>query len=584
MLKKIKFLMVLAAVFAVAGCKAEVENETPKCTITYDENGHGTAPEAKTVEEGYKLTEADLPALTADGFDFGGWKFNEKIVAAGEEVVSDMTLIAAWTEWGTAATPTFSVAAGEVDKGTKVKITCTTEGAVIYYTTDGSAPTADSTKYESEIEITAATTIKAFAIKSGMKNSTVAEVTYTVDVTPPANVTNLTAKCTASQTVKLTWTIPADTDFAKVVITYGTDGKVEVLKTATPNNETEVTGLTNGTEYTFTVKAYDNAENASSGTNVKAKPYTPSPALSTKAGKKPENVQGTQTIPTFGTNITDHLYLAESSLGVTGRIDCSDTNNASTYQWYTGTTGNWQKVTSNGTSRELKITVTTGTTYYMLEAKSADGNSIAYSNVCTVICGGEKTANVGKIAYDDDSYNSGYVSGRTPVGIIFDVKEDGSPKTIVNLSQGSSKSWCFEEADGYSKNFATEVTTPLSYTDGSSNWNIICDNVTDEGTTGNYPAFEYCNGLTDGGKTWYLPARDELSTLYFNRTAVNNAIKILKDNDVTATELSTSSVYWSSSQYAFIKDGAWIVYFNDGGQNGSQKHGGTNNVRGVASF
>ena len=180
MLKKLKFLMVLAAVFAVAGCKAEVENETPKYTITYDAAGHGTAPVAKTVEEGYKLTEEDLPALTADGFDFGGWKFNEKIVAAGEEVVSDMTLTAAWTEWGTVATPTFSVAAGEVDKGTKVKITCTTEGAVIYYTTDGSAPTADSTKYESEIEITAATTIKAFAVKSGLKDSGVASAEYTI--------------------------------------------------------------------------------------------------------------------------------------------------------------------------------------------------------------------------------------------------------------------------------------------------------------------------------------------------------------------------------------------------------------------
>ena len=280
MLKKLKFLLILAAVFAVAGCKAEVTEEeevtaeTPKYTITYDAAGHGTAPEAKNVEEGYKLTEEDLPALTADGFDFGGWKFNEKIVAAGEDVFSDMTLIAAWTEWGTVAAPTFSVVAGEVDKGTKVTITCTTEGAAIYYTIDGTEPTAGSTKYESEIDITAATTIKAFAVKSGMKNSTVAEVTYTVDVTPPAPVTNLTAKCTASQTVKLTWTNPTDADFVKVVITYGTDGKVEVLKTATPNNEATIEGFTDGTEYTFTVKAYDTAENESSGVNKKCTPFS----------------------------------------------------------------------------------------------------------------------------------------------------------------------------------------------------------------------------------------------------------------------------------------------------------------------
>ncbi len=259
--------MVLAAVFAVVGCKAEVESEY---TITYDAAGHGTAPEAKTVEEGYKLTEEDLPALTADGFDFGGWKFNEKIVAAGEEVVSDMTLTAIWTEWGKVAKPAFSVASGELTKGTEIEITSATEGAAIYYTTDGTTPTASSTKYSAKIVINTATTIKAFAVKSEMKDSDVAEAAYTVYIAP---VTNLTATCNASGTVKLTWTIPADADFAKVVITYGTDGKVEVLKTANPNNEATVTGLTDGTEYTFTVKAYDNSANASSGVNKKCTPF-----------------------------------------------------------------------------------------------------------------------------------------------------------------------------------------------------------------------------------------------------------------------------------------------------------------------
>ncbi|MBQ0002175.1 MAG: SUMF1/EgtB/PvdO family nonheme iron enzyme [Treponema sp.] len=239
-----------------------------KYTITYNAAGYGKAPETKEVEKGYKLTDKDLPVLSAEGFDFGGWKFNEKIVAVGEEVVSDITLVAVWTEWGKVAIPTFSIAAGEVEKGTKVSIISTTEGASIYYTTDGSSPTTAGTKYESEIEITTAVTIKAVAVKSGLKDSEVTSAGYTVDVIPPANVTNLTANCTASQTVKLTWTNPADTDFAKVVITYGTDKKVEVLKTTTPNNEATVTGLTDGTEYSFTVKSYDKSKNAGSGVSI----------------------------------------------------------------------------------------------------------------------------------------------------------------------------------------------------------------------------------------------------------------------------------------------------------------------------
>lgn len=78
------------------------------------------------------------------------------------------------------ATPTFSVAAGEVDPGTTVTISTTTDGATIYYTTNGSDPTTSSTIYSSAITINAAMTLKAMAVKDGMANSTVASAAYTV--------------------------------------------------------------------------------------------------------------------------------------------------------------------------------------------------------------------------------------------------------------------------------------------------------------------------------------------------------------------------------------------------------------------
>lgn len=65
----------------------------------------------------------------------------------------------------TVAEPTFSVASGEVESGTSVTISCTTEGAKIYYTIDGSAPAVSSTEYTSAISITEAVTIKAIAVK-----------------------------------------------------------------------------------------------------------------------------------------------------------------------------------------------------------------------------------------------------------------------------------------------------------------------------------------------------------------------------------------------------------------------------------
>lgn len=79
-----------------------------------------------------------------------------------------------------AATPTFSPAAGEVTAGTEVTISCATEGATIHYTTDGSTPTGESATYSSPIEVSAAMTIKAIAIKDSYKNSNVAEAAYTI--------------------------------------------------------------------------------------------------------------------------------------------------------------------------------------------------------------------------------------------------------------------------------------------------------------------------------------------------------------------------------------------------------------------
>jgi hypothetical protein len=92
------------------------------------------------------------------------------------------------------ATPTFSVAGTLKTTDTywnnaQVELASTTEGASIYYTTNGSAPTASSTLYTgSAINITSTTTIKAIAIKSGMDNSTVAEKTITIATPATATV------------------------------------------------------------------------------------------------------------------------------------------------------------------------------------------------------------------------------------------------------------------------------------------------------------------------------------------------------------------------------------------------------------
>ena len=72
-------------------------------TITYDVQGHGTAPASV---KGTKLPE--LPNLSATGFTFGGWYLDANCTQkaeAGQEITADTTLYAKWTE-KPAVTPT----------------------------------------------------------------------------------------------------------------------------------------------------------------------------------------------------------------------------------------------------------------------------------------------------------------------------------------------------------------------------------------------------------------------------------------------------------------------------------------------
>jgi hypothetical protein len=79
----------------------------------------------------------------------------------------------------TAATPTFSPNPGSYSTAQQVAISSTTSGATIYYTTDGSTPTAASAKYSAPIPISTTTTLKAIATATGLANSGVATGIYT---------------------------------------------------------------------------------------------------------------------------------------------------------------------------------------------------------------------------------------------------------------------------------------------------------------------------------------------------------------------------------------------------------------------
>ena len=160
-----------------SGTSVTISCATDGAEIYYTTDG--TEPTAESTEYTAAISITEAVTLKAIAVKDG---MNDSAVAS-----------VSYTIKGTVATPAFSVASGAVNSGTEVTITCSTEGAKIYYTTDGSDPTAESTAYTGAISITEAVTLKAIAVKDGMNNSAVASASYTI-YTPKYSVGDFVLK------------------------------------------------------------------------------------------------------------------------------------------------------------------------------------------------------------------------------------------------------------------------------------------------------------------------------------------------------------------------------------------------------
>ncbi|MBR3451561.1 MAG: chitobiase/beta-hexosaminidase C-terminal domain-containing protein [Muribaculaceae bacterium] len=89
------------------------------------------------------------------------------------------------------AIPTFTPAAGTYTEVQNVEINCATDGATIYYTTDGTEPTTTSSVYSTAITVGETMTIKAMAVKEDMENSAVATAEYIINL--PTEVATIAA-------------------------------------------------------------------------------------------------------------------------------------------------------------------------------------------------------------------------------------------------------------------------------------------------------------------------------------------------------------------------------------------------------
>ena len=180
-MKKNRWFAVISAMvmaLAVAGCQINSDNHEHSFSKgwTSDATDHwhaATCGHAEEVSDKAAHTFGDYVSNNDATTESDGTKTRKCSVCGYEDTVTDEGS-------KIVATPAFSVASGAVDSGTTVTITCSTEGAKIYYTTDGSDPTASSTAYTEAISVTAAVTLKAIAVKSGMNDSAIASASYLI--------------------------------------------------------------------------------------------------------------------------------------------------------------------------------------------------------------------------------------------------------------------------------------------------------------------------------------------------------------------------------------------------------------------
>ena len=108
---------------------------------------------------------------------------DEVLVYVGDKNLAYELATGVEVEPETVSAPTFDPNGGEFNTAQNVTITSTTEGATIYYTTDGTDPTTSTTTTVANggtVTISSSCTLKAIAAKDGV-SSTVSSAAFTIN-------------------------------------------------------------------------------------------------------------------------------------------------------------------------------------------------------------------------------------------------------------------------------------------------------------------------------------------------------------------------------------------------------------------
>ena len=676
----------LALVFGFISCKPEVEYldktyaAAPTFTITQNENGSFSVTIACETEGAtiYYSQNSNTKPATEYKFAIEGITSDTYLSAMAKKAgIEDSPVSYAkisvkektTTEYvhleGYALAPTFTTSANAEGTTITVTMASATQGAKIYYTTDGTAPTTASSQYTSAVTIDKTTTFKALAVKEGLENSPVSTATLSLTKTEVEVEVEKEVYISSSQTNSPVTSV-------KIYCQTADGANFELIATETANiaKDTALSDIAEAYKYegftaramtqngaavnlfyernlitlTFLINSGDTQAFATKTGLYGAPVESPAdPSSSNKAGYHfnywtttgVTQVSLPQTFPAkdvtyianwhaiehfnvtyttaYGTApdtkvIDCHTPLTDDYLPDLGAVNIQ--SGGKRYFRYWKDSKGTQVVSGTQVSADLALTAEWSDVNFIGQKAApdavgdivfSDGSATPYTSGLT-LTQAQKDAAVAVIFYNGTSTD---VLGEKILGVGIHNTED------EELEANRTKIWAYKPGPGVLASAAEGQRNPVSdlqctlsmpedyssfildnnvydttFTgaiDGSSNWDILCESVSDENKEGMYPAWEWVNayvetyGLAgDFAEGWYFPSIAELSMLSI---AINETDSVISDaiSCVDGTPLSAAA-YWSSNespaQYGANTQMAWVIKFSSNKIDSGYKEGG----------
>ena len=384
------------------------------------------------------------------------------------------------------AAPTFSPAAGLVVSGTEVTLACLTDGATIYYTTNGSTPTTSSSVYSSAITVTENMTIKAIAVKNEV-SSDVAEAAYTIAL-PVATPTFSPAAGTYSSAQSVT----ISTGTADATIYYSYDNE----------NWTEYTAALNIAEdKTVYAKAVKDGMAPSAVASAEFAIHIPS---ITFGEATPKNLS-------YEAQTYDVTFTSEYTSGTLAAVLCDSEGNPTTYDWFSAAiVGGAVRVTLtknedtvNDRTAYFKVTAdnATSTVFSVVQAKFVAD----YATLPFAWAGGTSSALTALTGVTASGIGSDYGAANDPYLVKFDntgdyiqIKTDGQPGVVsigVKMIGGATTSSITVKQSADGETFTDVETLSIS---GKQNDEKVLETTNAFASTSRYVRLYFTKGSNVG--------------------------------------------------------------------------------------